>query len=68
MRLGRLAYRGKDEHGSPIFEQKRVDLMLGFDVAALVAKARVGLVAITAGGGDLLPVVKRAKDEGAIVA
>ena len=44
VRLGRLAYRGKDEQGAPIFEQKRVDLMLAFDVAALVAKARVRLV------------------------
>jgi uncharacterized LabA/DUF88 family protein len=67
VRLGRLAYRGRDERGSPIFEQKRVDLMLGLDVASLVSKTRIALVAIVAGDGDLLPIVKRAKDEGVIV-
>lgn len=29
VRLGRLAFRGVDEHGRPRFEQKRVDILLG---------------------------------------
>src|SRR4030042_269642 len=29
VRLGRLAYRGDNSEGKPIYEQKRVDLLLG---------------------------------------
>ena len=37
VRLGKLAYRGTDRDGQPIFQQKRVDLMLGVDMALLAA-------------------------------
>ncbi len=67
IRLGRLAFRGKDEHGAPVFDQKRVDLMLGLDIASLVTRGKVEMVALVAGDGDLIPAVRKAKDEGAIV-
>jgi uncharacterized LabA/DUF88 family protein len=38
VRRGRLARRGFDQAGEPIFEQKRVDLMLGVDLALLSGK------------------------------
>ena len=34
IRLGRLEYRGRKSDGSPIFEQKRVDILMGVDLAA----------------------------------
>ncbi|MHB8462720.1 MAG: PIN domain-containing protein, partial [Vulcanimicrobiaceae bacterium] len=42
VRLGRLAYRGVDQiTGDPIFQQKRVDIMLGVDLVLLAAKGRI---------------------------
>src|ERR1700736_4465549 len=39
VREGKLAYRGRDAStGLAIFEQKRVDLMLGLDMALLASK------------------------------
>ncbi|MGH2359913.1 MAG: NYN domain-containing protein [bacterium] len=67
IRLGRLALRGKDDHGAPIFDQKRVDLMLGLDIATIVSTGKVDLVALVAGDGDLIPAVRKAKEEGALV-
>ena len=40
VRLGKLAYRGTDGAGQPIFQQKRVDLMLGVDIACLTKRFR----------------------------
>lgn len=42
VRLGRLQYRGTDDDGTPIFQQKRVDLQLGLDIASLIAANRPG--------------------------
>ncbi len=67
VRLGRLAQRGTDGTGNPIFEQKQVDLQIGLDLATLIAKDRVELVALVAGDSDLLPAVKRAREEGILV-
>src|SRR5438132_262553 len=36
VRQGRLEYRGKDAKGNPIFEQKRVDILMGVDLDALL--------------------------------
>src|SRR5947207_14805815 len=38
VRLGKLAYRGNDADGKPIFIQKRVDCMFGVDMALLAGK------------------------------
>jgi uncharacterized LabA/DUF88 family protein len=67
VRLGRLAYRGSDSAGNPIFEQKQVDLQIGLDLAALVSRRRVDLIALVAGDSDLLPAVKRVQEDGALV-
>lgn len=32
VRLGKLEFRGRDSHGNPIFQQKRVDILLGCDL------------------------------------
>lgn len=67
VRLGRLAYRGTNESGEPIFEQKRVDLQLGLDLAFLVAKSRVEMVVLVSGDSDLIPAVRTAREQGALV-
>lgn len=67
IRLGRLTYRGKEATGTPIFEQKRVDLQLGLDIASFVANGRVELVVLVAGDSDLIPAVKKAQEEGVLV-
>lgn len=67
VRLGRLEYRGLDTSGKKIFQQKRVDLMLGLDVASLSGKHQIQHAAIVAGDSDFLPAVQLAKQEGVCV-
>lgn len=50
--------------GRPIFQQKRVDLLLGLDIALLSAKQRITHMALLAGDADLHPAVGVAKQEG----
>ncbi|MCH7810614.1 MAG: NYN domain-containing protein, partial [Chloroflexi bacterium] len=49
VRLGRLAYRGLDGSGKPIFMQKRVDIMLGVDLALLAGKNQITHAILVAG-------------------
>ena len=64
VRQGRLVYRGRDARGNPFFQQKRVDLMLGLDVAALAAKHQIQYAAVLAGDSDLMPAIEAAQAEG----
>lgn len=64
LREGRLAFRGNDAQGHPIFQQKRVDLLMGIDLALLSGKGRISHVALVAGDSDFLPAVEAAKQEG----
>lgn len=67
VRLGRLALRGTQADGTLIFEQKRVDLMLGLDLMSLAAKHIVDEVFLVAGDSDFVPAVNAVKKEGIIV-
>ena len=67
VRQGRLMYRGDDAQGRPIFQQKRVDLMLGLDIAGLAAKQQITHAAVLSGDSDLLPAVGAAQQEGVVV-
>lgn len=67
VRQGRVEFRGLNEDGLPIFEQKRVDLLLGIDLTLLATKQRITHAAIVSGDSDLLPVVEVAKAEGVVV-
>ena len=49
VRQGRLAYRGLDDKGDPIFEQKRTDLLLGIDLVLLATKHSIDEAFIIAG-------------------
>lgn len=68
VRLGRLAYRGIDQQsGKQVFEQKRVDIMLGVDLVLLSAKHQITHAALLAGDSDFLSAVAAAKSEGVLI-
>lgn len=67
VRQGRLEYRGNDDRGRPIFEQKRVDILMGVDLALLAAKHQITDAAVVAGDSDFLPAIEAAKTEGVVV-
>jgi uncharacterized LabA/DUF88 family protein len=67
VREGRLTFKGIDNAGQPIFQQKRVDLLLGLDFALLSGKRQITHAAIISGDSDLLPAFDVAKDEGILV-
>jgi len=67
VRLGKLEYRGVNQQGEPIFEQKRVDILLGVDLAVLSAKRAISDAILVTGDSDLLPAIACAKDEGVLV-
>lgn len=67
VRLGRLAYRGINSEGNPIFEQKKVDCMLGVDMALLAAKGKVTHISIFTGDSDFIPAIESAKKEGVVI-
>jgi uncharacterized LabA/DUF88 family protein len=64
VRRGRLAYRGLDSTGKPIYEQKQVDLLLGVDVMLHAAKRTVDEIFLIAGDSDFVPAIHAVKSEG----
>ena len=67
VREGRLMFRGLDARGEPIFQQKRVDLLLGLDFALLSGKRQVTHAAVVSGDSDLIPAFEVAREEGILV-
>jgi len=67
VRLGKLAFRGVDSNGKKIFIQKRVDNMIGVDIALLAGKGKIARVALLTGDSDYIPSIEAAKKEGVIV-
>jgi len=69
VRLGRLQYRGTDDKGNPLFQQKRIDLQLGLDIASLVTsnRASLSMVVLVTGDSDLIPAVTAAQEAGVLV-
>lgn len=67
VRLGRLEFRGRKDDGKPIFEQKRVDILMGVDLVLLAAKHQITDAAILAGDSDFLPAIDVAKPEGVVI-
>ncbi|WP_187147812.1 NYN domain-containing protein [Heliomicrobium modesticaldum] len=67
VRLGKLEFRGNRQDGTPIFVQKRVDILLGVDLALLAAKNRITHATIFAGDSDFLPAISVAKNEGVLI-
>lgn len=67
IREGRLILKGYNANGKPIFQQKRVDLLLGLDFALLSGKRQITHAAVVSGDSDLLPAFNVAKEEGIAV-
>jgi uncharacterized LabA/DUF88 family protein len=67
VREGRLEYRGRTNAGILIFEQKRVDIMLGVDLTRLALKRAISYAAILSGDSDYIPAIQAAKDEGVLI-
>lgn len=67
VRLGKLEFRGMKEGGTPLFIQKRVDILLGVDLVLMAAKQRITHAAIFTGDSDFLPAIILAKSEGVIM-
>ncbi len=66
VRLGRLS-RFIHGDGTPVFTQKRVDCMVGVDMALLAGKGKVTRVILFSGDSDYIPAVEAVKREGVIV-
>jgi uncharacterized LabA/DUF88 family protein len=67
VRLGVVKYRGKNNQGQPIYQQKQVDLLLGLDFALLSAKRSITHAAVLTGDSDMVPAFEEAKREGIAV-
>ena len=68
VRLGKLEYRGRDPQTSkPHFAQKRVDALMGIDLALLSAQRSIADAVILTGDSDFLPAVEVAKSQGVLV-
>ena len=66
VRLGRLVCR-IDQAGGKMFIQKRVDCMIGVDMAMLAGKGKITSAALLSGDSDLIPVIEAVKREGVVV-
>lgn len=67
VRQGRVEFRGKDGSGNPILQQKRVDILMGVDLALLAAKHQISDAVVLAGDSDFLPAIVAAKSEGVVI-
>jgi uncharacterized LabA/DUF88 family protein len=67
VRTGQLVRRGSYQDGSPVLEQKQVDILLALDVALLAVKRQVTEMVLVTGDSDFLPALRIARDEGVLV-
>lgn len=67
VRVGVLRHRGFGADGQPVLVQKRVDLMLGLDLAMHVARRDVLHVVLLTGDGDMVPAAQLAREHGMLV-
>ncbi len=64
VREGKLAFRGHDENGEPIFEQKRVDVQLAVDLVSLALRHATGKIGLLTADSDFVPAIQVSKDVG----
>lgn len=60
-------YRGIDQNGEKILIQKRIDTMVGVDMALLAGKGKITRLALFSGDSDLIPAIEAVKSEGVLV-
>ena len=61
---GRLAFRGWNSQGKPIFVQKKVDMLIGLDIAHLAYKRLVERILVFSYDLDIQPALRIARLEG----
>lgn len=66
VRKGYLAYRGDNEKGKPVFQQKGVDSLIAVDMVVLANKGKITDAVLLSGDSDHIPVVKEVKRQGII--
>ena len=66
VKLGKLSLRGKDEAGRPVFEQKKVDIMIGVDMVEFAAARQISQAILFAGDSDFVPAVEAVKRQGVL--
>ncbi len=64
VRLGQLVFRGRNTDDRPIFEQKRVDVLLATDLVSLAIKGRIQTAVLLTADSDYLPAIRIARQEG----
>lgn len=64
VRRGKLAYRGVNEQGRAMFEQKRVDVALATDLVMHSTKRLITHAILITGDSDFIPAVEIAQAEG----
>lgn len=67
LRLGRVACRGLDERGKPIYVQKLVDIMLATDLVFLSTTRQITRAVVVSGDSDFIPAIEVAKQQGVVV-
>lgn len=67
VKKGKLAYRGNDLEGNPIFEQKRIDTYLATDLVMHSTKRLISHAYIITGDSDFIPPIDIAQAEGVSV-
>lgn len=67
VKKGKLAYRGLDTEGNPIFEQKRIDTYLATDLVMHSTKRLISHAFIITGDSDFIPAIEIAQAEGVSV-
>lgn len=67
VKKGKLAYRGVDTEGNPIFEQKRIDTYLATDLVMHSTKRLISHAFIITGDSDFIPAIEIAQAEGVSV-
>ena len=67
VKLGRTERRGVNPDGAPVFEQKRVDILLAVDLVKLSADGHIQQAIVIAGDSDFIPAISAAKSDGVVV-
>lgn len=67
VREGKLAFRGTNQEGKPIFQQKGVDISLAVDLVLLASKQQITRAVVVTGDSDFMPALKAAKNEGVLI-
>ena len=64
LRKGDLAFRGFDKNNKPIFVQKKVDMLLGLDIAHVSYNRLADRILVLCADTDIVPAMKTARING----